>query len=160
MKDYTTFTRLILFTCEAYLSKAVAEGITSETMHKKIVSGIRSFMTFGRFSKEEQQLLQELGKDPIVERIKAVEISYVVYSLELLKLWVQNVPREVRKNIYLGVSNKKLLMGRASFATMMLHMKRDNEEVYREKREIIDASVLNAKHFYAFFEEKLVKEAA
>ena len=156
MKNYTTFNRLILFTAEAYLSSAIKEGLTTDPLHKNIVSGIRSYMTFGRFSKEESMLLQELGKDPIVENIKTVEVSFVVYAMELMRLWVLNVPREVRKNIYLGVSNKKLILGRGHFVKSMLHLKQRDEESYKEKREIIDASVLTAKHFFAFFESKLV----
>ena len=158
MKDYSTFNRLILFTAEAYFARAIEEGLTQEPLHKKIVSGIRSYMTFGRFRKEEAKLLQELGEDPIMQKIKAIEISFVIYALELLRLWVTEVPRKARKSIYLGVSNKKLLMGRATFATTMIQMKRKDEDVYKEKREIIDSSVINAKHFFSFFEEKLVKE--
>ena len=157
MKNYTTFNRLLLFTCEAYLSSAIKEGLTTDPLHKNIVSGIRSFMTFGRFSVAESKLLQKLGKDPIVEKIKTVEVSFVVYAMELMRLWVLNVPREVRKNIYLGVSNKKLLLGRGHFVKTMLQLKQTDKESYTEKREIIDVSVLNAKHFFAFFENKLVE---
>ena len=155
MKNYTLFNRLILFTTEAYLARSIEEGLTQEEFHKKLVSGIRSFMVMGRFSKEEQKLLQELGEDPIMEKIKMTEVSFVVYALELMRLWVTEVPRKVRKNIYLGVSNKKLLLGRAYFVKTMLHLKQTDEESYKEKRQIIDDSVLNAKHFFAFFEERL-----
>jgi len=155
MKNYLTFNRLILFTVEAYLARAIEEGLTHEEFHKKLVSGIRSFMVMGRFSKEEQERLKILGEDTIMEKIKNKEVSFVVYALELMRLWVTEVPREVRKNLYLGVSNKKLLLGRAYFVKTMLHLKHTDEENYKEKRQIIDESVLNAKHFFSFFEDKL-----
>lgn len=155
MKNYTLFNRLILFTVEAYIARAIEDGTTHEDFHKKLVGGIRSFMVMGRFSKKESERLQKLGEDPIMEKIKNQEISFVVYALELMRLWVTEVPREVRKNIYLGVSNKKLLLGRAYFVKTMLHLKHTDEESYKEKRQIIDESVLNAKHFFSFFEEKL-----
>jgi len=158
MKNYTTFNRLILFTVEAYISRALEEGLSKEPFHQKIVSGIRGYMTFGRFSKEEAELLQKLGEDPVMQRIKAQEISFVVYALVLLKLWVENVPREARKGIYLGISNKKLLMGHSAFAITMLQMKRQNEEMYKDKKQIINDSVKNASDFFSFFEEKLVNQ--
>lgn len=158
MKDYSLFNKLILHTVSAYLDRAYEEGMTKEPMHIKLMSGLRSFQTFGKFLPEEAKLLQSLGDNPILEKIKNREVSFVVYSLELMRLWVQTVPLSARKHIYLGVSNKKLLLGRAYFTTMMLSMKQKDPETYKEKRAIIDESVLNAKHYFSFMMEQLIKE--
>jgi len=158
MKDYKLFKKLILFTVEGYLTKAMEEGLTQEPLHKDLVSGIRSYMTFGRLSPDEAKILIELGNDEYMEKIKKIEIAFVIFAMELMRLYVTEIPREERKGIYLGVSNKKLLHGRAYFAKTMLVMKQTNPEVYKEKREIIDDSVLTAKKFFGYTFDKLVKE--
>ena len=155
--DYSVFNKVILFTVESYLSKSVKEGITKEDMHRKLVSGIKSFMTMRRFSKSESELIIELGNHEVIQRLKKQDIAHVVYAMELMRLWVTNVPKEVRKNIYLGVGNKKLLSGRAYFAMSMLRIKQTDKKAYDEKKQIIDESVLTAKHYYSFFEEQLLK---
>ena len=158
MKNYSTFNKLILHTAEAYLTKAYEEGMTKEPMHIKLLSGLRAFQTFGKFSAEEAKLLQSFSQDPILERIKNQEISYVIYALSLLKFWVEEVPLKARKHIHLGVGNKKLLMGASAFAIFMLKQKRQDETIYKEKKQIINKSVLNARHYFSFFEENLTKE--
>ncbi len=121
------------------------------------MSGIKSYQVFGRFSADEQKILQELGEHEYMQKLKVVEISYVIYALTLLKLWVEQVPRNVRKNVYLGVSNKKLLKGRSHFAISMLKLKQTDEMKYKELRGIIDDSVLTAKKFFSYSMEHLVK---
>jgi len=153
---YLVFNKLILFTAEAYLSKSVEDGLTVEPLHKKIISGIRAYMVMGRFSKEEAKLLQNLGKHKYMQDLKKTEIAFVVYALELLRLYTEEVPQQFRKNIYLGVGNRELKKGRAFFALSMLRLKQRDAEQYRETREIIDTSVLIAKKFFMYCEDQLV----
>ena len=54
-------------------------------------------------------------KDEYVTKMKEIEISYVVYALELMKLWVENVPIKDRKHIHLGVNNAILKRGGRRF---------------------------------------------
>ncbi len=156
--NYTTFNKLILFSVEQYLSQAIEEGTSTEQLHKDIIAGIRSFMTFGRFSKEEQERLERIGEHDTIQRLKAVEVSYVIYALELLRLWVTQVPREVRRNIHLGVGNKKLMMGKASFAIHLLKLKQQDMDTYKEKKKIIDESVKTARLFFHYMLEELQVE--
>ncbi len=156
---YILFNRLILFTVEAYLTKSKEDGHTDDEMHNRLISGIRAYQTMGRFSQEEAKLLQELGETETAKKIKQKEISFVVYALELMKLWIEEVPVQYRKSIYLGVSNKKLKLGRATFAMGMLRLKKEDKERYDNLKEIIDESVINAKHFFGYFQNELVKKA-
>jgi len=154
---YIVFNKLILFQVEAYLARAIEDGMTKEDIHMKLISGIRSYMTMGRFSAAEAKLLEELGETPTAKHIKEQQISFVVYAMELIKLWVENVPLQYRKSIYLGVGNKKLRAGRAYFALLMLKQKMADKKKYDELRVIIDSSVVTAKRFYMYFEKELVK---
>lgn len=156
---YITFNKTILFTVEMYLSRALAEGTTREDFHRKIVSGIRSYQTMGRFSSVEAAKVSAVGEHEYMKKLKEIEISYVVYALELIKLWVTHVPEKYRKNIYLGVSSKKLLKGRATFAVAMLDLKRRDSKKYEELKNIIDQSVITAKNYYFYLEEHLVSKS-
>jgi len=155
MNNYTTFNKLILFTASEYLNSAIKDSLTSDPLHIRIVSGINGFRTFGRFSAEESKQLQEIGTHEYMNKLKKIDVSFVVYALELLRLWVTEVPKEHRKNIYLGVGNKKLLKGKSVFVVDMLKLKQRDEEKYKETREIIDVSTLTAKQFFFYMFEQL-----
>ncbi len=153
---YVVFNKLMLFTAEAYLSKAIEDGLTDETIHKKIVSGIRSYMVMSRFDQEEAKILQKLGEHEYMENLKKSEIAFVVYALEILRLYIEEIPQQYRKSIYLGVSNRELKKGRAYFAINMLRLKQRDAKQYEETRIIIDESVLTAKKFFMYCENQLV----
>ena len=155
---YRVFNKLILFTAESYLTNAIDEGLSAEPLHKSIVSGIRAYMSMGRFSKEEAKLMIKLGEHECIQNLTKTEISFVVYALELMKLYVDNVPREYRKSIHLGVSNSKLKMGRATFAVSMLKLKQRDIKQYNETKDIIDQSVLTAKKFFLYCEDEIVNK--
>lgn len=159
MKDYNTFNKLILFTVEGYLSAAHEQDHTKEPLHMNLMSGIRSYMTFCKFSPAEAAQVSAYGEDPTLERIRQTEISFIVYAMELIKLWVENVPREHRKHIHLGVGTKRLKMGRAYFAMLMLQQKQLDPKRYAEKKEIINSSVVTAKLYYSYIEGKLLNES-
>lgn len=156
MNDYITFNKMILFTVEAYLSAADNQGQTKEQMHKDLISGIRGYMTFCKFSPSQRQQLTDLENDAKLNALKKQEISFIVYAMELIKLWLENVPIQHRKHIHLGVSNKKLRAGRAYFALLMLQQKQLDKNEYDKKKEIIDVSVITAKHFFSYMKERLV----
>lgn len=146
--DYVVFNKLILFTAEAYMENALKEGLSNDPVHHKIVSGVASYRTLCRFDKEQHNMILEFEDNPIVQKVKDAQMSHIIFALEILKQWVEQVPREQRKHIALGVSNKKLLKGRAAFALDMLALKKEDKERYETLREIIDDSVLMGKHFF------------
>jgi len=158
MKNYQLFNKLILHTASAYLEEAYKDGLTKDPMHIKLKGGLKRLQSFLRFSPAEAKHLQSFNGDPTLERIKNQHISFVIYALELLRLWVERVPKEHRKHIYVGIGEKHLKKGRASIAVQMLDLKLRDADIHKEKRQIVDESVLNAKHFFNYFEEKLVEE--
>ena len=153
---YRVFNKLILFTAESYLTNAIEEGLSTEPLHKQIVSGIRAYMSMGKFSKVEADAMIKLGTHKFIQNLTQTEISFVVYALELMKLYIDEVPQKYRKAIYLGVSNKKLKLGRATFAISMLKLKQRDPEQYVKTKETIDQSVITAKKFFAYCEDQIV----
>jgi hypothetical protein len=105
-----------------------------------------------RFSKDEAKHLIKLGDDPYMEKLKQAEISYVVYALELLKLWEADVDY---KKSSIGIARSQLKAGRATFALDLIKLKRRDSEQYKETRQIIDDSVITAKKFYSFTKENV-----
>ena len=158
MKNYTLFNKLILHTASAYTEEAIKDGLTKDPLHLKLNGGLKSLQSFLRFSPSEAEYLQSFNGDQTLERIKRVEVSFIVYAMELLRLWVEHVPKEHRKHIYVGIGEKHLKKGRAHFTMQMLELKMRDANTHKEKRQIIDDSVLSAKHYFNYFEEKLVRE--
>ena len=146
---------LILFTVQAYLERSIAGGITIDLFHRQIVGAIEAWKTMRRFSIEEVKLITEIGNDEYMQKLKQQEISFIVYALELMKQWADNAGR----NDTINVSKKKLKRGRATFAIDMLSLKKRDIEKYKETKQIIDDSVVNAKHFYSYTLERLENES-
>ena len=159
MKDsYVIFNKLILFTAEAYISGAAKDNMQMDSIHYKIMSGVRAYMSMGRFSRDEMMYLQTLSEDPELKSITQQNIAFLVMSLELMKLWVNEVPKEFRKHIYLGVSDKRLNIGRANYAIGMLKTKQQDPERYKDLKEMIVHSSITAKRFFAYHHRKIIEE--
>ena len=151
---YITFNKLILFTVEAYITRSIEDGLSVDPLHLRLKSAIKGYMIMSRFSKEEAEKLFEFGKDPRLQRITEQDVSFLVFALELMKLLIEDVPRNMRP--HLNISDKRLKIGRGLFVVDMLKIKKRDEKRYKEFREIIDTSVVTAKQFYAYHFEKLV----
>jgi len=143
---------LILFTVMETLGKEVNANVTTSPFHKKIVGRLKAWSTMRRFSQKEAKHLISLGENPYMEKLKQSEISYVVYALELLKLWEADV--DYKKN-GIGIPRAKLKAGRAVFALDMIKLKKRDSDKYVETKTIIDDSVVTAKKFYSFTKENV-----
>ena len=140
---------LILATVGAYMDEAIKDGTTKEAEHIRIASGINGWLTFRKLNKKEAALLTEMGEDAYMQELKKVEVAFIVYSLELLKLAVEQY------NFSIGVGRKHLRKGRSIFALGMIEKKRKDKEKYKELKHIIDESVLCAKKFFCYTEERI-----
>ena len=151
------FNKVILFTAEAYISQSIKDGMPIDPIHRKIQNGVKAYLAVGRFNKEEAQYLHKLGEDERIKKIMATDIAFVVFALEIMKMWVEQIPKSDRKGIYLGINDNKLRIGKANYAVDMLKTKRSHPEVYTEMRELIDTTSITAKHFFAFYYEKILE---
>ena len=144
---------LMLATAQAYIENSIKDGLTDETMHHQISSGIKGWLTFRKLSKEEAKLLVRLGEDEYMQKLKEVEISFIVYALEILRMAVEEY------DFNIGVGKKKLLRGKSVFVVGMLQTKRKDKEKYDRLKAIIDESTIVAKKFYGYTQER-IKELA
>ncbi len=149
------FNKMILFTSEMYLQKAIDAGFTAEPLHKQIVDGVHSYLMVGKFSGEEAKMVLEMGDDEYLKNLKEIQISWVVYALELLRLWVTEIPHQDRKAIYLGVGNKKLKLGPGVFVMSMLNLKKEDKEKYEELSALIKESKITAKKFFMYTKNQI-----
>ncbi len=154
----TTFNKLILFTAFEYLDNAIKEGMTKEPEHMKIAGAIRGYKTFSKFSPEQSEIVIAMGKEPVLKAITEIDISYVVFALELLKLWCELVDKKDRP--HLNISDKRLKSGRSMFVVSMLKLKQEDTEKYNELRTIINDSVITAKKFIMYVHRRLIEETS
>ena len=151
----TTFNKLVLFTAEAYVTRSIEDGLSVDDLHLRLMRGIRRFMILGKFSPKEAKECIEFAADPRLQKIVAQDVSFLVFSLEIMKRWVETVPKAQRKHIHLGISDNELKIGRGMFVIDMLKMKKRDPEKYAELKELIDISVVTAKHWFDFHKEKV-----
>ena len=147
------FNQLVLFTCHSYLEKSQNDGLNLSPIHHQLKASISAYMMLHRFSKAEAKIITDLGEDERLKKITATEVSYLVYVLELVKLFVETVPKSERP--HLNISDKRLKHGKAHYFAFMLEMKRRDPEQYKKTKDLVNDSVLSAKHFFGFMEEHL-----
>jgi hypothetical protein len=79
-----------------------------------------------------------------------------MFTLELMKLWVENIPKEYRPR--LNISDKRLSKGRAMYAIAMLKLKQKDSEKYSEMSAIMNDSIDTVKNFFEYHIKNVVKE--
>lgn len=156
MNRYETFNKVILYTIDSYIRKSIEDGLEPSPLHFRLLGATKVFIRENPITKEDRERIDFIRKDETLKKIVSVDVSFLVYTLELIKQFVEQVPKECRPN--LNISDKKLIIGRGSFAVGMLELKRRDKEKYDEIKEIIDDSIITAKHFFNYHLEKLVQD--
>jgi len=146
--------KLILFTIEGYIDKCIEEGTEPTPLHFRVLGAIRGWKKFHLFSTREAAQMMKMSEDPDLKKIVEVPVSYLVFSLELIKQLTEQTPKEYRP--MLNISPKKLVAGRALYAVSMLKLKQRDEEQYKETKDVIDDSVIAAKHFFEFYRQRIL----
>ena len=147
------FNNMILFTCHQYIEKSQKDKLSLSPIHHQLKASISAYMMLHRFTIAEAKVVTDLGEDERLKKITAVEVSYLIYVLELIKLFVETVPKAERP--HLNISDKRLMHGKAHYFSFMLEMKRRDPEQYKKTKDLVNDSVLSAKHFFGFMEEHL-----
>ena len=156
---YATMNKVILFTIESYIEKCKEEGTEPTEFHLKLLSSIKGWKTFHMFNVPEAKQVIKIAEEEGLQKILDTPVSFLVFSLELIKQLTEHhnkdgIPKKDRP--FLNIAEKKLTGGRALYAVSMLKLKQRDEEQYRETKEIIDQSVITAKHFFDYHLQRLV----
>ncbi len=154
MNKYDLLNRSVLASCYLWIQNHLDEragGEIPEICYKIKTAGFNS-LHINRFSKEEADLLKEITHSEEFRPIKETEISLIVMPLEVMKLWIENVPKENRPII--NISDKKLLRGKNEYLMYMLSVKHKKPEMYQKQKDIIDRTAANASAWFDHMREK------
>lgn len=155
--QYEMFNRTILAQIYIWIKDHTEkrEGHIPEICHRIRTAGYNSAM-INQFSEDERLLLREITMTDEFEEIKLVNISMVVMALEVAKLWVNDIPKQLRPHI--NVSDKKLKMGKNLYTLYMLKCKQEDRKLYDDQKEIIETTANHANTWYNYIKKHTVKE--
>lgn len=146
--------KLIIFTAEAYITGAVNDSrCYQREALLGILTNIKGYRAFHRFDKDQHKKIVELGKSETAEAIKSVEVDFSVYALELLNVWVDEIPKSNRPRF--NLSDKRINATRAKLVKDMLQLKHRDAAEYEEVKKIVDQSRMTAKRFFHHFHNEL-----
>jgi len=148
--------KIILFTTDIYIDKMKKEGVVLPKILQNLKSAIITFKYQNKFTNKEKETVLVLNKNEELQKIIHIELAHVIFILTLIKLWVEIIPKKDRP--MLNISDKRLKRGKAEYAMRMLQLKKENEQEYKNKKELIDRSVDTAEKFMTFHLNQLDKE--
>ena len=146
--SYNTLNKLILTTVNRYIETSIKDGLEPHTLHHRLKFATHVFMENNPLTKEDIEVVKRISSDEDFKKIISQDVSFLVFVLELMKQWVNEIPKEYRPN--LNISDKKLNVGRAMFALSMIELKQRDKDKHEELRKVIDDSVIVAKHFFGY----------
>lgn len=156
MNKYDTLNKVILYTIKSYIEKSIEEGLEPSPLHFRLLGATRVFKRENPINDDDREAMKQIRESEELQRIVKTDVSFLVYTLELIKQYVEQVPKEYRP--MLNISDKKLIIGRGSFAVGMLQLKQRDAEKHAELTEIINDSIVTAKHFFSFHMRELIEK--
>ena len=147
------FNKIILFTTDMYIDRMRKENTQLPKTLEQLSIALVGYKHHNRFTDKEAEYVLKLAKDPGLDEVVKTDVSPIIFTLTIIKLWVESIDKKDRPN--LNISDKKLIKGRAEYAIQMIKLKKEKPEIYEEKREIIDSSVETAQRFMEFHLNKL-----
>lgn len=153
---YDTFNKAILYTVHDYIVKSIEDNLEPTRLHFRIKGAISLMKNHNvGVNDSDIALVKAISKEEELRKIVSVNVSYLVYTLELMSLWVEFVPKAHRPN--LNISDNSLSTGASALSFAMLKLKHKDEEKHKEIQAIIDDSVASAKEFFDYH-KKLIGE--
>lgn len=156
MNKYQMFNNVLLRHVLQYIDTEKKEDNHIPDIAHKIRLQAFYFKAINNFTDEEIKQLMEIGEEEEFIWIKNKEISLIVMALELMKLWVDIVPKENRP--VFNISDKKLTMGKNHYILGLIDLKHREPELYKEKKEIVESTAAHAKVWFSYMTDKLVKD--
>ncbi len=155
-RRYGFFNRIVLSHCELWLKQHIKERESDlpEICYLIKSAGYAS-RVINAFSDDEARILEAIAKDEEFIPIKEKEISLVIMALEVMKVHVTEIPKELRTP-KLNISDKRLKVGKGAYAIHMLKAKRIKPELYEEQKEIIDDTSNHAKVWYSWMRNAII----
>lgn len=146
--------KIILHTVEAYLQTAIDkdENTYQRDNLLNVLSKIKGYRIFHKFSKIEHKNLVELGKTEEMEYIKNIEVDFSVFSIHLLNIWIDEIEKKHRPT--LNISDRKIKELLALLVKEKLSLKFRDKEAYDRVSEIIDTSKEASTLYFNYFKDE------
>ena len=153
--NYETFNKIILNTIHIYNKQAREDKMELPKILYRLDSALVVYKINNGFTKEEVEWVKSYSvNDETLKEITKKPVSFIVFSLELIRLLTSRLDAKNRPNF--NINDKKLLIGRAEFFRSMLAMKKEDPESYIKKKLIIDDSVLVAQELFDYYYEMFI----
>ena len=147
-----TLNKVCLFVVQDYLQRTADETELPVILYR-LKASIQGYKSFHMFDITEAKEVLKISKDPKLLAIMDKEVSFLVFAMEVMKLWTEDIPKEQRP--HLNISDKRFKLGGRNFFKQMLYLKQTDKEQYEDKKDIIDTSIDVAREFYTFHKEKV-----
>lgn len=150
---YTILNKVTLFICQDYIYRTKKDGKQVPLTLNKLESAISGYKVFHMFSQEEANIVLKMAKSKEIDDIMSKEVSFLIFVYELMKLWIEYVPKEHRP--HLNISDKHFKLGGRVMWQQLLSLKKFDTEDYNNKQEVITDSITVANEFFDYHKEKL-----
>lgn len=149
--NHNLFNKVIIFTVLEYLEQQLLKDTYRREELLSILSALRGYRTFHRFTQEESKLIVNIGNTEAVQRLKDIEVDFSIYSISMLNLWVDLIDKKKRPS--LNISDKRIKKLHSNLIMDMLGLKQRDEGEYLRIKEIVSQSKQTAKMFVNLMEE-------
>ena len=155
MHKYETLNKIVLFISQDYIQKTVDDGALIPDIMYRLKSSIAGYKKFHMFSEQEAKDVLKLAKSEEIDGIMSKKVSFIVFAMELMKLWQKEVPKRYRP--HLNISDKHFKLGGKVFWKQMMALKHSDAEDYDHKSSVIDDSISVANKFFNYHREVFLK---
>ena len=146
MNKYETLNKVVLHTVDLYLERVRQDDMNLPPTLDRLRRGLVTQRMLNKFTPEEAEKVLEIGRDKEFKAIMDRDISFLIFALELMKVWTMSVPKDKRP--ILGVSDKHFKLGGDSLWQQMLLARSKAPEEYSEKKQVIVDSKEVAQGFF------------
>lgn len=151
--NYSLLNKIVLFVSQDYINHAKQDGVDVPPDLHRLEASIKVFKRQHMFTVEEAKRVLKIAKSDEMSAIMNKEISFIIFVYELMKLWINYVPKKDRP--MLNISDKRFKMGGKVFWKQMISLKQSDADSYNEKRNIIEDSIDVANGFFEYHKEVL-----
>jgi len=143
--------RLMLAQAYLWIKQVSDSGLEMPPIAYKIrLAGHNSFH-INRFDDAERELIQGIATDERMVKIAERQTSPIIQALHLMKIWVEDIDKKDRPNIY--IADAKLKTGKIAYMKSMLALKKNNPEDHAEKTSVINDSCKSTEEWYNICKE-------
>ena len=154
--DYDLLNKVVLFIAQDYIVRTKNDsGAVPPVLHR-LEAAITVYKRGNMFTQEEAKLILKVAQSDEISAIMDREVSFIIFTFELMKLWTTYVHKEYRP--ILNISDKNFRLGGRQMWRQMLYLKQRNAEEHEVKQQIIDDSIDVATEFFNYHTQILIKE--